>query len=347
MLTVGSLFAGIGGIELGLERTGYFKTIWQVENDEYATKILEKNWPEVRRYGDIRTIGKGCYEVADSKEDRWDSSTQQEMDEEKDRRETGCGLDNCCENELPYVDLICGGFPCQDISNAGKRAGIEGKRSGLWKEFLRIIRMVRPKYVLVENVAALANRGLDVVLGDLSESGYDAEWNIVSAASVGAPHRRKRLFVFAHTHSHSSTEKHGKICGTPQEIWGKGEGGQSDRCGDALADTECGTMETQRDGEILEEQNKEETPRGLAHDSNKKADAHNTDKRRYNTQKGKIFTRRNCTVDSSWWAVEPDVGRVAHGVPNRVDRLKCLGNAVVPQVAEAIGMMIMNYDKVD
>ncbi len=121
MLTVGSLFSGIGGIELGLERTGGFKTVWQVEIDSYAQKVLAKHWPDVTRYGDIREVG---------------------------------------IHNLAPVELMCGGFPCQDISNAGKRAGIEGSRSGLWSEFYRLICELRPQYVLVENVAALLGRGV-------------------------------------------------------------------------------------------------------------------------------------------------------------------------------------------
>ena len=157
MLTFGSLFAGIGGFDLGFERAG-MKCKWQVEIDEYARRVLEKHWPDVPRYEDIKTI-----------------------------------------TELPYVDVVCGGFPCQDISVAGKGKGIiEGKRSSLWFEMLRIIRLVGPKYVVVENVPALYQRGLDVVLKGLAESGYDAEWNCLRASDVGAPHRRERMFIIAY-----------------------------------------------------------------------------------------------------------------------------------------------------
>lgn len=159
-LTVGSLFSGIGGFELGLERTGGFKTVWQCEIDPFCQKVLEKHWPDVKRFTDIKTMG---------------------LDE-----------------EIPCVDVICGGFPCQDISCAGKGAGIHAERSGLWWEMLRIICLVRPKYILVENVAALLNRGLDEVLGSLAESGYDAEWQILHTNWFGGWHRRERLFLVAH-----------------------------------------------------------------------------------------------------------------------------------------------------
>jgi DNA (cytosine-5)-methyltransferase 1 len=160
MLTLGSLFSGIGGIELGFERTGAFKTIWHSEIEAYPSAVLEENFPGVKNYGDITKIDWG---------------------------------------KVERPDVLCGGFPCQDISVAGKGAGIkEGTRSGLWSEYARAIRELRPRYVVVENVPMLARRGLTRVLGDLAALGYDAEWKIVSAASVGAPHRRERLFIIAY-----------------------------------------------------------------------------------------------------------------------------------------------------
>jgi DNA (cytosine-5)-methyltransferase 1 len=156
--TMGSLFAGIGGFDLGFERAG-FKTLWQVEIDPYCQKVLAKNFPEAERFGDIR---------------------------------------ECGGHNLKPVDVICGGFPCQDISNAGLGAGIEGERSGLWSEMHRVIRELRPRYVLVENVAALLGRGMGRVLGDLAAIGYDAEWQGVPAAAVGAPHIRDRVWILAY-----------------------------------------------------------------------------------------------------------------------------------------------------
>ena len=157
-LTVGSLFAGIGGLDLGLERAG-MECKWQVEINEYSQRVLAKHWPDVRRWDDVRT---------------WP------------------------QPDTDRVDVICGGFPCQDISVAGRGAGLAGERSGLWREMLRIIRDIRPRYVVIENVAALLVRGLDTVLWDVAESGYDAEWSTVSACSMGAPHARDRLFIVAY-----------------------------------------------------------------------------------------------------------------------------------------------------
>ncbi len=133
---------------------------WQVEIDEYATRVLAKHWPDVPRFRDVRECGK---------------------------------------HNLESVDLICGGFPCQDISHANPTGkGLDGKRSGLWSEYFRIICELRPRYVLVENVAALLARGIDRVLSDLASRGYNAEWSVLSASCVGAPQLRERLFILAY-----------------------------------------------------------------------------------------------------------------------------------------------------
>ena len=160
-MTFGSLFAGIGGMDLGLERAG-MECAWQVEIDPFCRKVLAKHWPDVPKYEDVRDVG---------------------------------------SENLEPVDLICGGFPCQDISYAGEGAGLAGERSGLWYEFARIIGEMGPRLVLVENVPALLTRGLGDVLGTLADLGYDAEWSIVSACSVGAPHMRRRVFVVAYPDS--------------------------------------------------------------------------------------------------------------------------------------------------
>lgn len=156
-MTFGSLFAGIGGFDLGFERAG-MECKWQVEIDPFCRKVLAKHWPNVARYEDVRTVGK---------------------------------------HNLEWVDVLCGGFPCQDISNAGKRAGIDGERSGLWREFYRIICELRPRYVVVENVAALLVRGMGRVLGNLAEIGYDAEWDSVPASDFIAHIYRDRVFIVA------------------------------------------------------------------------------------------------------------------------------------------------------
>lgn len=160
-LTFGSLFAGIGGFDLGFERAGMVCK-WQVEIDSYCQKVLAKHWPHVRRHDDVRTF-------PPSNPEEW------------------------------HVDVICGGFPCQDISTANaKSKGIAGERSGLWKEYIRIIRALRPQFVAIENVSALLARGLHIVLGDLAQSGFDAEWQTLPASAFGAPHRRDRVLILAY-----------------------------------------------------------------------------------------------------------------------------------------------------
>jgi DNA (cytosine-5)-methyltransferase 1 len=158
-LTFGSLFAGIGGMDLGLERAG-MRCVWQVEIDPFCRRVLAKHWPDVRRHDDVRTFPPG------------------------DGSEWRC-------------DVIAGGFPCQDISGGGRKEGIGGERSGLWQDFARTIRHLRPRHVIVENVAAILSRGLDTVLGDLAGMGYGAWWCCIPSAALGVPQRRPRVLVAA------------------------------------------------------------------------------------------------------------------------------------------------------
>ena len=262
MRTIGSLFSGIGGLELGLEWAGMGETIWQCESNPYAQKVLAKHWPGVKCYEDIRDIN----------------------------------------GTTPRPDIICGGFPCQDISVAGKGAGLDGERSGLWGEMLRVIRLLRPRIVIVENVPALLARGLGVVLGELSQGGYDCWYDCIPASAVGAPHRRDRVFVIAHAVSGELRDEQGGWCG---------ESGQ----GEAIASNHG-------------------SKGNVAH-------AHSRVRDRGPKDAGREPEKRTPAGGDCWWAVEPDVGRMANGVPKRVDRLKCLGNAVVPQVAEVIGRIAL------
>ena len=161
-----SLFAGIGGLELGLERAG-MTVVGQVEIDPYCRTILAKHWPDVPRHDDVRTAVQW-----------WESEPR------------------------PHVDLICGGFPCQPFSGAGQRPGVADERWG-WPWMREVLDAVRPRHVVIENVAALLRdvEAFSIILGDLSDLGFDVEWDVVSACSVGAPHRRRRLFVVANASS--------------------------------------------------------------------------------------------------------------------------------------------------
>jgi DNA (cytosine-5)-methyltransferase 1 len=290
------LFSGIGGFSLGLERSGGFQTVAFCEIDPYCRKVLAKHWPEVPQYDDVRTL------------------TAERLAAD------GIG-----------VDAICGGFPCQDISVAGKGAGIEGERSGLWSEYARIIGELRPRYVIVENVSALLGRGLDRVLGDLASLGYDAEWHCIPASAVGAPHRRDRLWLVAYSTDNRTGWREQQQSGRQKARY--------------VAHSNCGGMERPRTqletaGFGGSGQDVADTIGRGQQGSWTSGDAVHPAPR-LNRQAVDAFHGRVGHI----WSVEPDVGRVAARVPSRVDRLRALGNAVVPQVPELIGRAILAAEK--
>lgn len=230
-LKVLDLFSGIGGFSLGLERSGGFETVAFCEIDKKAQLVLKKHWPTVPIYEDVSKLTAG---------DLHDS-----------------------------IDVICGGFPCQDISTAGKGAGLAGKRSGLWFEFHRLIDELKPKYAIIENVSALRARGLEQVICSLYEIGYSAQWHCISAASIGAPHERNRIWIVAY----------------PNMSLSKGRSISSG-----------------------------------------------------------IHQEHANFVSANWWKSQPEIHRVDDGVPRRLDRLRQLGNAVVPQIPELIGKAILRVE---
>ena len=337
----GSLFCGIGGFDLGLERAG-MECAWQVEIDPYAQKVLAKHWPDVRRHADVCTFP--------PQEGDW------------------------------QVDVICGGFPCQDISYAGKGAGLAGERSGLWHQFARIIGEIRPSYVIVENVAALLTRGMGEVLGTLASLGYDAEWHVIPAAAVGAPHRRDRVWIVAYAPRERGQDesvllsKAGALVSTVFSSSGGASSGCSSprvpvmgRSADeaAIPDADSADVEDIRPQPggcgkgVPAVSGKERSAvvssgRGDGGQPDV-ADADNIRSEHLvcdiGEQEGKeqetdLSCGRSEGFNRDWWATEPNVGRVAHGVPSRVDRLRCLGNAVVPQVVELIGRAIMDREAI-
>jgi DNA (cytosine-5)-methyltransferase 1 len=255
-MNVLDLFSGVGGFSLGLERAG-MQTVAFCEINPYCRRVLAQHWPHVRCYKDIRKL----------------SGEQLRAD----------GV---------AADIACGGFPCQEISDAGNREGMRGARSRLWSEFARILGELRPRYALVENVSALLDRGLGDVLGDLAALGYDCEWHSIPACAIGAPHERDRIWIIAR-----------------------------------LADTANAGLQI---GSRLE-----------TDDAQRRVDA----------LRGRLilaprwFEARRAVAERQGWNVEPAVGRVAHGIPARVDRIKALGNAVIPQVVEIIGQTIMFREK--
>jgi len=314
-----ALFAGAGGGILGGKLLGW-RTVCAVEWDGYARDVL------VARQND------GCLEAFPI----WDDV--QTFDGKPWR-----GI----------VDVVSGGFPCQDISAAGKGAGIEGERSGMWKHMARIIGEVRPQYAFVENSPMLVGRGLSIVLADLAEMGYDAKWGVVGAHHVSAPHRRDRIWVLGRNANCNYVGEVGGIC----------QGEASATCGirEAMANAARGESGQQTKWEGWEDSGGGSEEITLANAKSTRLERHRSDARESkisepwndgasvgNTMRGGLpqpesepmqerpedrtieRSRPPCT---SWWATEPDVGRVAHGVAARVDRLRCIGNGQVPAVA--------------
>jgi len=259
-MNVLDLFSGIGGFSIGLERAG-MRTVAFCEIDAEARKVLIKHWPNVPVFTDVTKL------------------TKDDINEK--------------------IDVLAGGFPCQDISTAGRGAGLSGSRSGLWFEFHRLIDEIRPRYAIIENVAALRSRGLGEVLRSLSEIGYDAEWHCIPASAVGAPHQRDRIWIVAYPTSGRCEGMYDRHTKSINAI------ASSPNVADAARQRsqQCGRLQ-------------------LTESSLKERYLH-------------------------YWSVEPDVGRVADGIPNRTHRLKQLGNAVVPQIPELIGHAIMEYERVN
>ena len=213
------------------------------------------------------------------------------------------------------VDVVSGGFPCQDISAAGKGAGIDGERSGMWREMARIIGEVRPRYAFVENSPMLVTRGLERVLADLTAMGYDSRWGVVSAADIGANHKRERIWIVANSkhggHSNKVSGINEQTSGISQENWQKWSGGRMS----------FGTsgMVGERPADWLHHE------RNMAYADSTFGEGNQCTKR--GEQKRAFYGK------SSWWEAEPNVGRVADGVASRVDRLKAIGNGQVSGVA--------------
>jgi DNA (cytosine-5)-methyltransferase 1 len=241
---------------------------------------------------------------------------------------------------VPYVDVLCGGFPCQDLSYAGKGAGLDGERSGLWAEYARLVRELRPRYVVVENVGALLARGIDVVLGDLAACGYDAEWDCIPASAVGAPHRRDRVWIVAYPDGSQGWR------GALRRPGGDGRSGvhgEARTVADAARDLRAGTAPAGAERQRARASGQ----RGGMQDV---ADAQGERLGTGLRADGEAGQRRGRSgdgggEDGGWWLTEPGMGRVAHGIPARVDRLRSLGNSLVPQIAEWIGRRIVEHER--
>ncbi len=285
MPKMGSLFSGIGGLELGLERafSGELQTIWQVEENEFCQSVLERHWPHATRYDDVRTIG---------------------------------------AHNLEPVDVLCGGFPCQDISIAGKGEGLNGKRSGLWWEFHRLINELRPRVAVMENVSAINIRGLSAVVGSLAEIGYDCQWAVVSAAQCGAPHMRRRWFGVAY----------------PSSMPDGGRTTTNTSAGQSRQDSPVQTRGATTDVHDTE---------GVATNTNSQRSKEQPIRSQpvEQTRQFECGSSQTPGTRQNYWERFPTQSPVCRrddGIPNRVDRLRALGNAVVPQCAEWVGQQIIN-----
>ena len=282
------LFSGIGGFALGAYWAGMkFDQHFFSEVNQYCVDLYQLRFPESIPLGDIREI----YVIGNDFE-----------------------FPEYCirNNERDYVFkdstdwIITGGFPCQDISLAGKGAGIEGKRSGLWFEMLCIIRDLRPRFAIIENVSAITFRGLDRVLSSLAEIGYDAEWQDIRASDMGAPHKRERIWILAYpinytnkTNKRKSREK--------KEIQSKY---RTERCAGMFGRTSDKIPYTDKQHDDISQLEETKIPG---------------------------------SKENGHWSIEPAVGRLVDGIPDRVDRLKGLGNSIVPQIAEVLFKLIKPY----
>jgi DNA (cytosine-5)-methyltransferase 1 len=266
-MTHGSLFSGIGGIDLGFEWAG-IETKWQVEIDPYCRELLGKRFPNAKQFEDVKDIYRFTHEYRDVYGDReimW--CDRHDMDF-SDCKCVGCSQ---WDDEMEQVDIISGGFPCTDISQIKRGAkGLKGDQSGLWSEMYRVVGLLQPQFVLIENVPMLTIRGGVRVIADLAEIGYSTEWQIVGADDVGAWHRRKRIWIVAYPNG-SMLERY-----TRNEIQDK-----------------VWPDEIRRTGESY--------------------------------------------WSSSWTEVASKLCRENDGIPKRVDRLKGIGNAVVPHIPYIIG----------
>ena len=227
------------------------------------------------------------------------------------------------------VDVVSGGFPCQDISAAGKGVGIEGERSGMWREMARIIHEVRPRFVYVENSPMLTSRGLGAVLGDLAAMGFDAKWGVLGAADIGANHQRDRIWIRAKWRGLLSHTQHDRIRWWEQQQKSIEKEGR-DVANASLQRGQAGSTDSQG-WEKGDSNQSEYSSSNLAHTQNK-GDVWREWELGFVEQK---HHSRGSSSNGSreWWAVEPNMGRVAHGVAARVDRLKAIGNGQVPLCA--------------
>jgi DNA (cytosine-5)-methyltransferase 1 len=326
------LFSGIGGFSLGLEAAG-MRTVAFCEIEPYCQTILRERWPGVQVHEDVRKLDGFRYRGT--------------------------------------VDLVCGGYPCQPFSMAGRRAGAEDERH-LWPEMLRVIRGCGPRWVVAENVAGHITLGFDEVASSLEAEGFAVWPFVLPACAVGAPHRRDRLWIVAHAKSQGKQRKAGDVSetnGRPQREMSRQPDGAGyvanpqGACGiEPASETDTSATGGQSgDGFVSRSKAVADASRLQPRRQKQRAERQRTGSRRQSVDASSgVSDSTGCAQQrrgfsafpeflapqcSGWWESEPDVGRVAHGISHRVDRLRALGNAIVPQIAAIIGQAIMTYEK--
>ena len=351
------LFSGIGGFSLGLESAGLVETVAFCDFDAYCQKVLKKNFPSVPVYGDIKELN----------------------------------YDRLKADGIDKIDIITGGYPCQPFSVAGRKKGEEDPRH-VWPEYFRLIKELRPTWVIGENVGGHIKLGLDSVLENLESEGYTARTFSISASSIGANHQRERVWIIANSNEfgrndridhreerqvQNDQERNIEKSKSEGERWFNRVGKISTTMENSRCELWPWTFEREEnENEIGEEdahqferssstsstnvadsntghgigQEEEVRSRGNTSDTSSE-DVANTEggdwnEHEINGEHGEATSQEifgdgsSLRREGTWWAIEPDVGRVAHGVPQRVDRLKCLGNSVVPQIPYLIGLAI-------
>lgn len=246
-------------------------------------------------------------------------------------------LDDVRTAVFPAADVVCGGFPCQDVSRAGKRAGLAGRNSGLYRELVRAIRLVRPKHAIVENVAALLNDGMGTVLGDLAEIGYDAEWDCVPAVAVGAPHERDRVWIVAHADSRGEQARRPQS--VRRRIMGEGEGPGTGLDADTSGDGR-GSGRPWRPPDSFARV-RDEARRNAADPYGARLAFREGLRRDAFEERPSIERKAGEDGPQSIWPDEPALLGVDDGVPDRVDRVKALGNSLIPMIPELIALELI------
>ena len=313
------LFSGIGGFSLGLEATGGFETMAFCDIEEYPRQVLQKHWPHVKQYEDIKELN---YE-----------------------RLKADGINS--------IDIITGGYPCQPFSVAGRKKGEEDPRH-LWPEYFRLVKELRPTWVIGENVSGHIKLGLDTVITDLESEDYAVRPFSISASSIGANHQRERVWIVGYSEHNGSLTNKVKRSNNENDAGGKKREDstlQSERTGGSRNGSNVeNSRRSQWPWAELRGENENETRKENANQferssSTSKSNVANTNgegSQRYGSEyQLRKSQEEGKTSWSRWWESEPDVGRVAHGVPKRVDRLKSLGNSLVPQIPYYIGKVIL------